>query len=191
MHTYGALLSLALGSILFTTAPAVNAAPATDTLARCNAGCQAQVNTWLFDEPISAFFAEMQRVWWHTKASWGGIDWVHGSTNVKDDICSVPAFVFESLDFQDIVDAGNKDKPFGFDFSQSCYRHDFGYGNYRWEGRFTEDNRGKIDANFKKDMFNECNKHDIIHRTICKSIAKTYWTAVRACGNGEEKYCPN
>jgi hypothetical protein len=191
MYASYLLLPFAFTVNLFTGIPAVSAAPAADTLAPCDATCQAKVDKWLFSTPIADFYAEMQRVWWDSKASWGGIDWVHWSTNVKDDVCSVPEWIFNSLDFQDIVDAGTKDQPFGFDFSRCCRRHDFGYGNYRWEGRFTEDNRGKIDGNFKDDMFDECNKHDIFHRTICKSIAETYYKAVRACGNGEEKYCPN
>lgn len=188
MRTTTLLLPLACGVNLFT---GVSAAPATNTLAKCNAACQTKVDKWLFKTSITDFFAEMQRVWWQPKSSWGGIDWVHGSTNVKDDVCSVPAWIFQGLHGQDIVDSGTKDKPFGFDFSRACYRHDFGYANYRWEGRFTEDNRGKIDKNFKDDMFDVCNKSDIFHRAICKGIAETYYGAVRACGSGKEKYCPN
>jgi hypothetical protein len=48
--------------------------------------------------------------------------------------------------------------PLGFDFLESCQRHDFGYRNYKHQNRFNDTNREKIDMKFRKDMGNECAK---------------------------------
>jgi hypothetical protein len=34
----------------------------------------------------------------------------------------------------------------------SCHRHDFGTPNFKKQKRFSEANKARIDANFKKDM---------------------------------------
>jgi Prokaryotic phospholipase A2 len=39
------------------------------------------------------------------------------------------------------------DKPLGFNFVPGCYRHDFGYRNYKKQGRFNETTRKTIDDN--------------------------------------------
>jgi len=44
------------------------------------------------------------------------------------------------------------DDPFGFDFLQSCQRHDFGYRNYKAQGRFDDAGKSRIDNNFKSDF---------------------------------------
>ncbi len=44
------------------------------------------------------------------------------------------------------------DNPFGFPFVPACYRHDFGYRNYKAQNRFTDAGKASIDTNFK----NEC-----------------------------------
>ncbi|UNI18398.1 hypothetical protein JDV02_004669 [Purpureocillium takamizusanense] len=43
------------------------------------------------------------------------------------------------------------DKPAGFDFLSGCIRHDFGYRNYKAQGRFTLSAKKKIDDQFQKD----------------------------------------
>ena len=43
------------------------------------------------------------------------------------------------------------DNPLGFPFTPGCQRHDFGYRNYKQQGRFDEDNRLRIDENFKNE----------------------------------------
>ena len=48
--------------------------------------------------------------------------------------------------------------PLGFKFHNSCRRHDFGYRNYRYQGRLTERNREMIDDNFLRDMSMEYDK---------------------------------
>jgi hypothetical protein len=69
------------------------------------------------------------------------------------------------------------DKPLGYNFLPACYRHDFGYGNYKKQNRFTEPNRKRIDDNFKADMYTICHG-----RAGCKVVANIYYGAVRAFG---------
>lgn len=88
------------------------------------------------------------------------------------------------LDWSDNGCSSSPDKPFGFNFLDSCKRHDFGYRNYKAQGRFTEANRKKIDDLFLKDLLNECEQsHDGISEGVCTSTAHTYYMAVRAFGN--------
>jgi hypothetical protein len=69
------------------------------------------------------------------------------------------------------------DKPLGYNFLPACYRHDFGYGNYKKQVRFTEPNRKRIDDQFRADLYVICNG-----RLLCKRAADTYYFAVRAFG---------
>ncbi|KAI1845906.1 hypothetical protein JX265_011198 [Neoarthrinium moseri] len=164
------LLTLSFGASVVAPAPVTD-----DGGASCDVKCQ--VDRWLFHTPISEFYAQMQKVWWNPPSSWNGIDWVHNSKYVQDDQCSVPQKYIDQFNIND------KNKPRGYNFLQSCYRHDFGYANYRKEGRFTEDNRGKIDGNFHDDMKDVCNKEgNIIKKTECLAIAEVYYRAVRLGG---------
>jgi hypothetical protein len=83
----------------------------------------------------------------------------------------------EQLDWSSdgCTDAPNQ--PLGFDFTGSCNRHDFGYRNYQKQGRFTEDNRRKIDDGFKADMYSKCGDN-----RECKATADLYYSAVREFG---------
>jgi len=74
------------------------------------------------------------------------------------------------------------DKPLGFNFLDSCKRHDFGYRNYKQQDRFTEPNRKRIDDNFKKDLYNECSKYGVPGSWECRGLANVYYQAVRMFG---------
>jgi Ribonuclease G/E len=63
----------------------------------------------------------------------------------------------------------------------SCYRHDFAYRNYKNQSRFHHNTRKRIDKNFKKDLFQQCETERAEHR--CKMTATIYYEAVRAFGN--------
>ncbi|KAF8252947.1 hypothetical protein K440DRAFT_642966 [Wilcoxina mikolae CBS 423.85] len=52
------------------------------------------------------------------------------------------------------------DVPLGFNFSASCQRHDFGYRNYEHQGRLDQENRSKINDNFKNDMYHVCDSEN-------------------------------
>jgi hypothetical protein len=43
------------------------------------------------------------------------------------------------------------DNPLGFNFEPACYRHDFGYTNYRAQSRFTKAAKSSIDKNFRDE----------------------------------------
>lgn len=78
------------------------------------------------------------------------------------------------------------DKPYGYDFTLSCYRHDFGRRNYeklnKWPGTALG-NKLKLDTNFMKDLKNYCfglsglSKLKIPH---CLIIASDYYAGVLA-----------
>ncbi|GAB2756615.1 hypothetical protein GCM10027174_35760 [Salinifilum aidingensis] len=70
------------------------------------------------------------------------------------------------------------DEPLGFDFTASCWRHDFGYRNYQLQQRFSEDNRARIDENFRADMTGTCGVNPLCHGT-----AQVYYWAVREFGD--------
>lgn len=70
------------------------------------------------------------------------------------------------------------DNPFGFDFVKACYRHDFGYRNYKKQSRFTEPNRLTIDNKFKADMYEIC-----AGNWACNRVADIYYAAVREFGD--------
>ncbi|MCG8917300.1 phospholipase [Actinokineospora sp. PR83] len=74
--------------------------------------------------------------------------------------------------------SNSPDNPFGFNFVKACYRHDYGYRNYKKQGRFTEDNRLRIDNNFKSDLYTIC-----AGNWSCNRTADVYYTAVRQFGN--------
>jgi hypothetical protein len=69
------------------------------------------------------------------------------------------------------------DNPFGFNLVKACYRHDFGYRNYKAQGRFTDGNRLAIDNNFKSDMYEVCDGN-----WACDRFADVYYAAVRQFG---------
>ncbi|KAI4616928.1 hypothetical protein J4E83_006510 [Alternaria metachromatica] len=76
------------------------------------------------------------------------------------------------------------DNPFGFDFINSCYRHDFGYRNYKQQGRF-DAMKARTDSNFKTDMFNQCATEKA--KGPCEATATLYYEAVKAFGKREEE----
>jgi hypothetical protein len=61
---------------------------------------------------------------------------------------------------------------------KACYRHDFGYRNYKRQGRFTEPNRLTIDNRFKSDLYTICNGN-----WACNRTADVYYSAVRQFGD--------
>jgi len=82
------------------------------------------------------------------------------------------------------------DRPAGFNFLDACKRHDFGYANYKIQKRCSENQRGQIDENFKKDMYKECAKYSgwqAILGVRCRVNAEIYFKGVRAVG--EKFFC--
>jgi hypothetical protein len=83
----------------------------------------------------------------------------------------------DQLDWSSDGCSNSPDNPFGFNLVKACYRHDFGYRNYKAQRRFSEDNRLRIDNNFKEDMYEVCNGN-----WACNRFADTYYLAVRQFG---------
>jgi hypothetical protein len=48
--------------------------------------------------------------------------------------------------------------------------------NFKAQGRFTDDNKKRIDDNFKKDLYNQC-AHES-EQEVCDGIADIYYEAV-------------
>lgn len=87
-----------------------------------------------------------------------------------------------SLDWGDDGCSKSEDYPAGFNFLHSCMRHDFGYGNFKAQGRFTDSNRKRLDDNFLADLNRECDKQSYFAGLACKATAVVYHKAVRAFG---------
>ncbi|KAL5428333.1 hypothetical protein PMIN04_000768 [Paraphaeosphaeria minitans] len=85
-----------------------------------------------------------------------------------------------TLDWSSDGCSSSPDNPFGFDFLNSCYRHDFGYRNFKAQERFTDANKLRIDDNFRKDLYNQCAKQSFT--SICEGLADIYYAAARAFG---------
>lgn len=82
------------------------------------------------------------------------------------------------LDWSSDGCSDSPDKPFGFNFLPGCYRHDFGYRNYKKQGRFNETTRKTIDDNLYSDLKGICGSN-----VACKATAWTYYEAVRQFGS--------
>ncbi|GLY00169.1 phospholipase [Actinoplanes sp. NBRC 101535] len=73
------------------------------------------------------------------------------------------------------------DRPLGFDFSLACWRHDFGYRNYRDAGLFAEA-KDRLDTAMYADLKRACAGYERLERPACLSLAWTYYQAVKYFG---------
>lgn len=74
------------------------------------------------------------------------------------------------------------DQPLGFDFRLPCWRHDFGYRNYKAMGQFPA-NKSHIDDAFYFDLRAKCATYSIWVRSACYSLAWSYYQAVKNFGS--------
>ncbi|NYI03283.1 phospholipase [Allostreptomyces psammosilenae] len=84
------------------------------------------------------------------------------------------------LDWSSDGCSSSPDEPFGYDFLDACYRHDFGYRNYKLQERFTETNRASIDNVFLEDLTTIC-----AGDALCQTTAMIYYLAVRVAGGSD------
>ncbi|MEY9989286.1 hypothetical protein ABIE67_001318 [Streptomyces sp. V4I8] len=77
--------------------------------------------------------------------------------------------------------SSSPDNPFGFPFSTSCARHDFGYRNYKALGTFSA-NKSRLDSAFYEDLKRVCAGYSGATKSACNSTAWTYYQAVKAFG---------
>ncbi|MBV2367101.1 phospholipase [Streptomonospora nanhaiensis] len=83
----------------------------------------------------------------------------------------------DQLDWSSDSCSWSPDQPIGYDFDPGCKRHDFGYRNYELQARFTEENRLRIDDNFRDDLYGICDGD-----WLCRGVADIYYAAVRQFG---------
>ena len=91
--------------------------------------------------------------------------WIAYSFNWTTDYCS-----------------SSPDNPLGFNFSLSCWHHDFGYRNYKNIGTFSA-NKSRLDDMFYADLKRKCATYNAAVRPACTSLAWTYYQAVKAFGS--------
>ena len=80
--------------------------------------------------------------------------------------------------------SSSPDNPLGFNFSLSCWRHDFGYRNYKDLGAFPA-NKDRLDDMFYADLKRKCATYSTVTRPACYSLAWTYYQAVSIFGSLE------
>ncbi|MEO3777047.1 phospholipase [Micromonospora sp. B11E3] len=78
--------------------------------------------------------------------------------------------------------SSSPDNPLGFNFNLSCYRHDFGYRNYKAMGQFSA-NKSRLDSAFYEDLKRVCATYSSLVRPACYSLAWTYYQAVSVFGS--------
>jgi hypothetical protein len=83
----------------------------------------------------------------------------------------------DQLDWSSDACSWSPDKPIGFDFTPGCHRHDFGYRNYKRQGRFTDATKRSIDDHFYSDLRGICNGN-----AACDGTAWIYYKAVQQFG---------
>lgn len=70
------------------------------------------------------------------------------------------------------------EQPLGFDFRLSCWRHDFGYRNYKKVGQLPA-HKSRVDDAFYFDLKAKCGEYNRFVRPACLSLAWSYYQAVR------------
>ena len=78
--------------------------------------------------------------------------------------------------------SSSPDNPLGFTFNLGCYRHDFGYRNYKAVGQFSA-NKSRLDSAFYEDLKRVCATYNSVVRPACYSLAWTYYQAVSIFGS--------
>ena len=78
--------------------------------------------------------------------------------------------------------SSSPDNPLGFDFTLSCWHHDFGYRNYKAMGQFPA-NKDRVDSMFYADLKRKCATYTSILQPPCYSLAWTYYQAVSVFGS--------
>ncbi len=74
------------------------------------------------------------------------------------------------------------DQPLGFDFRIPCWRHDFGYRNYKAMNAFPA-NKSRLDDSLYFDLKAKCATYNYFVRPACYSLAWTYYQAVKTFGS--------
>jgi hypothetical protein len=92
------------------------------------------------------------------------------------------AYAGYTLDWSTDYCSASPDQPLGFDFRMPCWRHDFGYRNYKHIGQFPA-NKDHVDNGFYFDLKAKCATYNVVVRPACYSLAWTYYEAVHTFGS--------
>jgi hypothetical protein len=92
------------------------------------------------------------------------------------------AYAAYTLDWSTDYCSASPDEPLGFDFRLPCWRHDFGYRNYKHVSAFPA-NKDHIDSAFYFDLRAKCATYSSWVRPACYSLAWTYYEAVHTFGS--------
>jgi hypothetical protein len=92
------------------------------------------------------------------------------------------AYADYNLDWSTDYCSASPDQPLGFDFRMPCWRHDFGYRNYKAVSQFPG-NKDHVDSAFYFDLKAKCATYNVIVRPACYSLAWTYYEAVHNFGS--------
>ncbi|MBT8226550.1 MAG: phospholipase [Dactylosporangium sp.] len=77
--------------------------------------------------------------------------------------------------------SASPDRPLGFDFRMSCWRHDFGYRNSK-AMRVFPSGKDRIDTAFYFDLKAKCAAYPTVVQPACALLAWTYYEAVSRFG---------
>jgi hypothetical protein len=91
------------------------------------------------------------------------------------------AYADYALDWSTDYCSSSPDQPLGFDFRIPCWRHDFGYRNFKAMGQFPS-SKDRIDNSFYFDLKAKCATYSWVVRPACDSLAWTYYQAVHLFG---------
>jgi hypothetical protein len=78
--------------------------------------------------------------------------------------------------------SSSPDNPLGFNFTLSCWHHDFGYRNYKDIGTF-DPNKARLDSMFYEDLKRKCATYNVLLRPTCYALAWIYYEAVSIFGS--------
>jgi hypothetical protein len=78
--------------------------------------------------------------------------------------------------------SSSPDAPLGYDFHLPCWRHDFGYRNFKKLNAFPA-SKPRLDDSFYFDLKNVCGRYASAARPPCYALAWTYYQAVKAFGS--------
>ena len=87
-----------------------------------------------------------------------------------------------SFDWTTDYCTSSPDNPLGYDFTLSCWHHDFGYRNYQAAGQFPA-NKDRLDTMFYADLKRKCATYSSVLQPPCYSLAWTYYEAVHLFGS--------
>lgn len=74
------------------------------------------------------------------------------------------------------------ERPLGFNFTNACWHHDFGYRNFKDAGLFAA-NKARVDETFHAHLKRICKAYNSLVRPACYSLAWTYYQAVSVFGS--------